>query len=51
MRRFDFNIPEELFNQIKLMANFYKVPVSKMMIQLLEIGYLGMLKMEGNDYR
>ena len=29
MRRFDFNIPEELFNQIKLMANFYKVPVSK----------------------
>ena len=51
MRRFDFNIPEELFNQIKLMANFYKVPVSKMMIQLLEIGYLGMLKMEGYDYR
>ena len=51
MRWFDFNIPEELFNQIKLMANFYKVPVSKMMIQLLEIGYLGMLKMEGYDYR
>lgn len=51
MRRFDFNIPEELFNQIKLMANFYKVPVSKMMIQLFEIGYLGMLKMEGYDYR
>ena len=48
MRRFDFNIPEELFNRIKLIANFYKVPVSKMMIQLLEIGYLEMLRME--DY-
>lgn len=49
MRRFDFNINEELFNRIKLMANFYKVLVSKMMIQLLEIGYLEMLKMEGYD--
>lgn len=49
MRRFDFNINEELFNRIKLMTNFYKVLVSKMMIQLLEIGYLEMLKMEGYD--
>ena len=49
MRRFDFNINEELFNRIKLMANFYKVLVSKMMIQLLEIGYLEMLKMEGYE--
>lgn len=51
MRRFDFNISEELFNQIKLMASFYKLPVSKMMIQLLEIGYLEMLKMEGYDHK
>ena len=51
MRRFDFNLREELFNRIKLMADFYNIPVSKMMIQLLEIGYLGMLKMEGYDYR
>lgn len=36
MRRFDFNINEELFNQIKLMVGFYKIPISKMMIQLLE---------------
>lgn len=49
MRRFDFNIPEELFNQIKLMVNFYKISVSKMMMQLLEIGYLEMLKMEGYE--
>ena len=51
MRRFDFNLREELFNRIKLIADFYNIPVSKMMIQLLEIGYLGMLKMEGYDYR
>jgi len=51
MRRFDFNIPIELFDQIKLMACFYKVPVSKMMMQLLEIGYLGMLKMEGYEHK
>ena len=35
MRRFDFNLKEELFNRIKLMADFYN-----MMIQLLEIGYI-----------
>ena len=45
MRRFDFNLREELFNRIKLMADFYNIPVSKMMIQLLEIGYIEMLKM------
>ncbi len=48
MRRFDFNLKEELFNRIKLMAGFYNIPVSKMMIQLLEIGYIEMLKM-GNQ--
>ncbi len=45
MRRFDFNLREELFNRIKLMADFYNISVSKMMIQLLEIGYIEMLKM------
>ena len=43
MRRFDFNIPNELFDRIKLMADFYNMPVSKMMIELLEIGYIDML--------
>ena len=42
MRRFDFNIPIELFERIKLLANFYNIPVSKMMIELLEIGYINM---------
>ncbi len=49
MRRFDFNLSEELFNRIKLMANFYKIPISKMMIQLLEIGYIEMLKMSNQE--
>ena len=49
MRRFDFNLREELFNRIKLMADFYNIPISKMMIQLLEIGYIEMLKMSNPE--
>lgn len=48
MRRFNFWLPIELFNRIKLMAQFYGVHVSKMMIQLLELGYIDMLK--GGSY-
>lgn len=44
MRRFDFWIPIDLFNRIKLMAEFYNKSVSKMLIQLLEMGYINMLK-------
>lgn len=44
MRRFDFWLPIDLFNRIKLMAQFYKISTSKMMIQLLEMGYIDMLK-------
>lgn len=44
MRRFNLKLPIELFNRIKLMAEFYKIPVTKMMIQLLEMGYINMLK-------
>ncbi len=49
MRRFDFWLPIDLFNRISLMAKFYKVNISKMMIQLLEIGYLEMIKRGGYD--
>ena len=49
MRRFDFNLKEELFNQIKLMADFYNISISKMMIQLLEIGYIEMLKTSNQE--
>ena len=49
MRRFDFWLPIDLFNRIKLMAKYYKVHTSKMMIQLLEMGYLEMIKQGGYD--
>lgn len=44
MRRFDFWLPIDLFNRIRLMAKHYKVHISKMMIQLLE-----MIKQGGYD--
>lgn len=47
MRRFDFWLPNDLFNRIKMMATFYKTHTSKMMIQLLEMGYLEMIKKGG----
>lgn len=43
MKRFEFWLPQELFERIKLMAKFYNKPISKMMIELLEIGYIYML--------
>lgn len=49
MRRFDFWLPIDLFNRIKLMAKFYNLDISKMMIKLLEIGYLKMLEQGGRD--
>lgn len=61
MRRFNLYLPVELFERIKLlskfynisitklMADFYNIPVSKMMIQLLEIGYIEMLKMSNQE--
>ena len=44
MRRFDFWLPIDLFNRIKLMSKFYGVSISKMMTQLLEMGYLKMIE-------
>lgn len=49
MRRFDFWLPIDLFNRIRLMATYYKTHTSKMMIQLLEMGYLEMIKQGGYD--
>lgn len=40
MRRFEFWLPQELYDRIKLMAKYYNKPVSKAMIELLEIGYI-----------
>lgn len=47
MRRFNLKLPIELYDRIKLMANFYNVSVTKMIVQLLEIGYIDMLKQGG----
>ena len=44
MRIFKLYLPIELFDRIKLMSNFYKISISKMMTELLEIGYLEMIK-------
>ena len=44
MRIFKLYLPIDLFNRIKLMSKFYGVSISKMMTQLLEIGYLKILE-------
>lgn len=44
MRRFNFYLPKELYDRIKLMANFYQTSTTKMMIHLLEMGYLKILE-------
>ena len=43
MRIFKLYLPIDLFNRIKLMSKFYGISISKMMTQLLEIGYLRFL--------
>ncbi|MBQ8892328.1 MAG: hypothetical protein IJ068_05675 [Bacilli bacterium] len=49
MKIFKLYLPLDLFNRIKLMATYYKVSISKTMTQLLEIGYLEMIKQGGYD--
>ncbi len=49
MKIFKLYLPIDLFNRIKLMAKYYKVSISKTMTQLLEIGYLEMIKQGGYD--
>lgn len=44
MRIIKLYLPFELFDRIKLMARFYDLSISKMMKELLEIGYIEMLK-------
>lgn len=48
MKSFKIYLPFELFERIKLMAKFYKKTISKMMVELLEIGYIKMLD-KGDD--
>lgn len=51
MRIFKLYLPIELFDRIKLMADFYQISISKMMTQLLEMGYLEMLKINTKELR
>lgn len=43
MRRFNLYLPEELFERIKLLSKFYNISITKLMVELLEIGYIDML--------
>ena len=45
-RRFNLNMPLDLFKRIKVMAELYGISITQMIINLLEVGYL---KMIGDD--
>ena len=47
IRRFEFLIPIDLYNRISLMAEFYHLSRAKMIIKLLEIGYINILQSGG----
>lgn len=48
MRRFNFYLPDELFERIKLLSKFYNISITKIMAELLEIGYVEMLNTRKN---
>lgn len=48
MIRFNLYLPEELFERIKLLAKFYNISITKLMVELLEIGYIDMLDIRKN---
>ena len=39
MKKFNVYLPLELFERVKLMAKTYKKSITKMMVELIEIGY------------
>ena len=43
MRRFNLYLPVELFERIKLLSKFYNISITKLMVELLEIGYIDMI--------
>lgn len=48
MDRFNLKIKKDLLDRIKLMARHYNITTTKMIIHLLEIGYIKMLN-KGDD--
>ena len=47
-KRIDLYIPIQLYERINLIANHYNISKTKMIIKLLELGYLELNK---QDYR
>lgn len=47
-KRFDLYLPIQLYKRINLIANHYNISKTKMIIKLLELGYLEFNK---QDYR
>ena len=43
IKRFHINLRLELFERVKLLAKEYNLSINKMMIKLIEIGYLKMI--------
>lgn len=43
MKRFDLYLPDDLYERIKILSKKYHMSNTKMMIKLLEIGYLKFL--------
>lgn len=48
MRRFNLYLPVELFKRIKLLSKFYNISITKLMVELLEIGYIDMIDTREN---
>lgn len=44
MKKFNVYLPFELFERVKLLAKTYNMSITKMMVQLIEIGYIKMLE-------
>ena len=47
MRRFNLNMPKDLYERIKVTAKKYGLSVTKMIVKLLEIGYIRFLEFGG----
>ena len=43
IRRFNLYLPVKLFERIKLLSKFYNISITKLMVELLEIGYIYMI--------
>ena len=44
MKKFNVYLPFELFERVKLMAKIYNKSITKMMVELIESGYIIMLE-------